>query len=258
MTATRALLTTLRGAFAEAAAKPAALLSQVGVMVVNDVVWVIFWLLFFGRVGRIGGWDAERILLLQAVLATAGGIALGVFANARRVGTMAVDGDLDAVLSLPVAPLPYLLLRRIEATNLGDFVFGISLFAVAGEPTVTRTLVFGGVVVAAVALITGFLVLTGSLAFFVGRSETGDLGFQALVLLGSYPVDVFAGAAKVVLYGVVPAAFVSSVPARLVDSFNPAQAAWLAATATAFAFAGWLTFTLGLRRYTSASLWTRL
>jgi ABC-2 type transport system permease protein len=114
------------------------------------------------------------------------------------------------------------------------------------------------VVVAAVALITGFLVLTGSLAFFVGRSETGELGFHALVLLGSYPVDVFAGAAKVVLYGVVPAAFVSSVPARLVDSFDPAQAAWLAATSTAFALAGWLTFTLGLRRYTSASLWTRL
>lgn len=33
------------------------------------------------------------------------------------------------------------------------------------------------------------------------------------MVLGSYPVDIFSGAAKVVLYTVVPAAFVSSVPA---------------------------------------------
>jgi ABC-2 type transport system permease protein len=253
----RAVLTTLRGAFAEAAANRAALGSQVTVMVVNDVVWAVFWLLFFRRVGTLRGWDEERILVLLAVLTTAGGIALGIFSNARRVGAMAVDGELDAVLSLPVPPLAYLLVRRIEPTNLGDVVFGLVLFVVAGEPTLTRTLVFAGVVAAVVALITGFLVLAGSLAFFVGRSETGDLGFQALLLLGSYPVDVFAGVAKVVLYSVVPAAFVASVPARVVDSFDAGLAAWLLVVAASFAVAGWLAFTLGLRRYASGSVWTR-
>jgi ABC-2 type transport system permease protein len=253
----RAVLTTLRGAFAEAAANRAALGSQVTVMVVNDVVWAVFWLLFFRRVGTLRGWDEERILVLLAVLTTAGGIALGIFSNARRVGAMAVDGELDAVLSLPVPPLAYLLVRRIEPTNLGDVVFGLVLFVVAGEPTLTRTIVFAGVVAAVVALITGFLVLAGSLAFFVGRSETGDLGFQALLLLGSYPVDVFAGVAKVVLYSVVPAAFVASVPARVVDSFDAGLAAWLLVVAASFAVAGWLAFTLGLRRYASGSVWTR-
>lgn len=253
----RAVLTTLRGAFAEAAANRAALGSQVTVMVVNDVVWAVFWLLFFRRVGTLRGWDEERILVLLAVLTTAGGIALGIFSNARRVGAMAVDGELDAVLSLPVPPLAYLLVRRIEPTNLGDVVFGLVLFVAAGEPTLTRTVVFAGVVAAVVALITGFLVLAGSLAFFVGRSETGDLGFQALLLLGSYPVDVFAGVAKVVLYSVVPAAFVASVPARVVDSFDAGLAAWLLVVAASFAVAGWLAFTLGLRRYASGSVWTR-
>jgi ABC-2 type transport system permease protein len=253
----RALLTTLRGAFAEAAANRAALGSQVTVMVVNDVVWAVFWLLFFRRVGSLHGWDGERILVLLAVLTTAGGIALGIFSNARRVGAMAVDGDLDAVLSLPVPPLAYLLVRRVEPTNLGDVVFGLVLFAVAGEPTLTRTIVFAGAVAAVVTLITGFLVLAGSLAFFAGRSETGDLGFQALLLLGSYPVDVFAGVAKVMLYSVVPAAFVSTVPARLVDSFDAGLALWLLLVAATFAGAGWLAFTLGLRRYASGSVWTR-
>jgi ABC-2 type transport system permease protein len=257
MTVLRGLLATLRAAFTEAASNRVSLGSQMAVMAVNDIVWVIFWVLFFRRVGRIGNWDGERILLLLAVLTTAGGITLGVFANARRVGTMAVDGALDAVLSLPVPPLAHLLVRRLEPVNLGDIAFGLTLFAVAGEPTVERTVVFAGVVVAAVCLMTGFLVLTGSLAFFIGRSEAGEMGFHAILLLGSYPVDVFAGAAKVVLYSIVPAAFVSSVPARLIDSFDAGRAAWLVAIAAAFAVAGWATFTVGLRRYTSGSVWTR-
>lgn len=256
-TVVRGLAATARSAFAEATANRASLGSQVAVMVLNDLVWVAFWLLFFRRMGSLRGWDGQSILMLQAVLTTGGGTALGVFANARRVGRMAVEGELDGVLSLPVPPLAYLLIRRFEPVNMGDMAFGLVLFAVAGEPTLPRVAVFLGVVAAAVTLTTGFLVLTGSLAFFVGRSEAGDMGFNAIIMMGSYPVDVFSGVAKLVVYTVVPAAFVSAVPARLVSSFDAGQALALGVAAAAFALAGSLTFTMGLRRYTSGSVWTR-
>jgi ABC-type uncharacterized transport system permease subunit len=55
---------------------------------------------------------------------------------------------------------------------------------------------------------------------------------------------------------VVPAAFVGAVPARLVDSFDPALAAATVGAAAAFAVAGWVLFRSGLRRYTSGSVWT--
>jgi ABC-2 type transport system permease protein len=170
---------------------------------------------------------------------------------------MALEGQLDAVLALPVPPLAYVLLRRVEPLGLGDIAFGLTLFAVAGAPTVARTAVFLGVVTAAATLVTSFLVLTGSLGFFLGRNEAGELGVHAILVLSSYPVDLFAGVAKIVLYTIVPAVFVATIPARLVDSFDAAWAAWLVVVAAAFAFAAWLTFTLGLRRYTSGSVWTR-
>lgn len=253
----RGLRATVRGAFAEVIAKPGALAFQAFVMIVNDFVWVVFWVLFFDRVGTLGGWDRDSILLLQAVLTTAGGLSLGLFSNARRIGTMAVEGDLDAVLALPVAPLPYVLLRRIEAVNLGDLLFGLGLFFIACEPTPARTAVFFAVVLASATLLTGFLVLTGALAFFTGRSESGELGFHGMLLLGAYPVDVFAGAIRVLLFTVVPAAFVSAVPARLVEDLDPGRAVALGAAAFGFALAASLTFTAGLRRYTSGSIWTR-
>lgn len=254
---TRGLLATFRAAVAELLANRAALVSQATVMGVNDIVWVLFWLLFFRRVGTVRGWDEDTILLLLAVITTAAGISLGVLANARRIGNMAVDGQLDAVLALPVPPLAHVLLRRIEAINVGDLLFGVALFVATGSPTLARTAAFLFGVACAATLMTAFLVLTGSLAFFVGRNEGGELGFHAMLLLGSYPVDVFAGVAKVVLYTAVPAAFVSTVPARLIAHFDAVQAVWLAAIAAAFAVLAWTTFTLGLRRYTSGSVWTR-
>lgn len=253
----RALGATFRNALAEAAANRRSLGYQMVVMIVNDLVWVAFWILFFRRVGDVRGWDGESILLLLSVITSAAGITLGLLANARRLGVMAVEGQLDAVLSLPVPPLAYLLLRRVEPMNIGDLFFGGALFALAGHPTIGRTAVFVVVVFLAATLMVGFLVLTGSLAFFAGRSEGGELGFHAILLLGSYPVDIFAGMAKVVLYSVVPAAFVSSVPAHLIESFDVTRAVELAGVAGAFAFAAWATFTIGLRRYTSGSVWTR-
>ena len=253
----RGLGATMRNAFAEAAAKPGALASQMAVMATNDLVWVVFWVLFIHRVGTLGGWDADRILLLQAVLTSAGGLSLGVFANARRVGAMAVGGDLDAVLALPVPPLAHLLVRRIEPVNMGDLAFGVVLFAVVGHPTPARTVTFLLVVLASAVLLTAFLVLTGALAFFLGRSESGELGFHAMLLLGAYPVDVFAGAVKVFLFTLVPAVFVAAVPARLIDDFDLARAIELVSVAAVFALAASTTFRLGLRRYTSGSVWTR-
>jgi outer membrane protein assembly factor BamB len=43
-------------------------------MALNDVAWVVFWVLFFRRVGTIHGWDRSRVLLLEAALTTGGGV----------------------------------------------------------------------------------------------------------------------------------------------------------------------------------------
>jgi ABC-2 type transport system permease protein len=253
----RGLWETARNAFAEVVAKPRALGVQMLIMAINDFVWVVFWVLFFDQVGTLGGWDRDTIILLQAVLTTAGGLSLGLFANARRIGTMAVEGDLDAVLALPVSPLRFVLVRRVEPVNLGDLAFGLALFFVACDPTLGRTVVFLLVSLASATLLTGFLVLAGALAFFTGRSESGELGFHSMLLLGAYPVDLFAGAIRVVLFTLIPAAFISAVPAQLIEDFDLGRAVALAGVSTLLALAAGATFTAGLRRYTSGSVWTR-
>ena len=252
----KAVVATSRAAFLESWANRSGFWTQVITMIVNDLAWILFWALFFGRVGAIRGWDTTRVLLLLAVLTTAGGIVLGLLANCRAIGRMAADGELDAVLSLPVNPLGHLLFRRITTTNLGDIAFGIALFAIACDPSLERTAIFVLGVVASSALLTGFLVAVGSISFFAGRDDAGDLGLHAMLMFAAYPVDVFGGTAKLFLSTVLPAAFVATVPARLVDEFDPQVAAALLAMAGLFLVLGWTTFHAGLKRYTSGAVWT--
>ena len=253
----KALLATARGSFAETRSNYRALVSSMTIMAVNDLVWIAFWLIFFRRTGSVRGWDSDRVLLLLAVLTTSAGFVLGFLSNARSIGRLIASSELDALLALPVSPLPHLLVRRVEAVNLGDFIFGIGLFAIAGSPTPQRVLVFVGAVAAASTLLTGYLVATGSLAFFAGKGEAGELGFQSMLLFAAYPIDIFTGAGKALLYTAVPAAYVAAAPSSLVDDFDASDAAILVGAAAFFAVAGWALFTLGLRRYTAASgRWT--
>lgn len=253
----RAVRATLRAAFAEAWANRGGFWGQIAAMLVNDGVWVLFWLLFFRKVGTLRGWNGNGVLLLLAVLTTSAGLTLGVFANSRAIGRLAAQGELDAALALPVPPLAYLLVRRVEPVYLGDLTFGVVLFAVAGHPTPERVAVYVVAVLAAAVLLTGFLVTTGSLSFFVGRNDVGELSFHAMLLFASYPVDVFGGAGKLLLYTALPAAFIGAVPSRLLRDFDPGLMAVVCAVAAGFALLGWASFTLGLRRYASGAVWTR-
>jgi ABC-2 type transport system permease protein len=254
----RAIWSTFKTALLEAWTNRRSFWLQVSIMLANDLAWVIFWLLFFDRVGSLRGWDSERVLLLFAILTTIAGIALGLLGNSRRLGWLASEGELDAVLTLPVNPLAYLLIRRIDTAMLGDLFFGPVLFLLSGEPTLERATIYVVGSLCGAAVLVGFLVAAGSLTlFFGGKGEQADLSFQVVLSLASYPLDVFGGITKILLFTAVPAAFITGLPTRLVDDFDLATAGLLLAAALAFAALGERAFRLGLNRYSSGSAWTR-
>ncbi|HYO61366.1 MAG TPA: ABC-2 family transporter protein, partial [Actinomycetota bacterium] len=243
--------------FAEAWAKRSSFWFQVAVMVANDLFFVAFWFLFFNEVGTVRGWDVDRTLLLLAILATVTGAGMGLFPNARRLGEMISDGRIDAALALPADPLTYLLARSVDAALLGDLIFGPALFLALGDVTPERVALYVlGSLVGTVVFVS-FLVLLGSVTFFAGgRGEHAELGFQAILMLSSYPPDIFGGATRILLFTAVPAAFVTGLPTRLVDDFSIGLAATMLAVAALFAAAAYAAFSAGLRRYRSGAVWT--
>ena len=253
----KATAATLRAAFAEATANRASMWTQIAAMAINDLAWITFWLLFFDQVGALRGWDRDSVLVLLAVLTTGGGLVLGLLSNTRRCGQIIHDGGLDAVLALPVRPLPVLLVRRVDPIAFGDVIFGLVLFAAIGPHSPADIARFLAVTLLGAAVFGSFLVIAGCSAFWLKGNDAGDFGFNAMLMLAAYPIDIFAGVPKLLVYTVVPAAFVAAVPARVVADADASDVLLLAVAAGGFVVTAWAVFTAGLRRYTGTSGWTR-
>jgi ABC-2 type transport system permease protein len=162
------------------------------------------------------------------------------------------------VLTLPVDPLVYRLVRRVDTALLGDLVFGPVLFAVAAHPTPQRTLLYLLGVLTGSAVFVSFVVMLGSVTMVTGgRGEQADLGFQALLIMASYPLDVFGGLTKLMMFTVIPAAFITGIPVHLVDHFRLATLAGMLSVAAGSVLLAGIVFRAGLRRYWSDAQWTR-
>ncbi|MGH2809242.1 MAG: ABC transporter permease [Actinomycetota bacterium] len=254
----RAFVATSKTAFIEAWANRKSFWLQVSFMIVNDLAIIVFWLVFFGNVDRVRGWGLDQVLLLFAILATVCGIAMGLLGNARRLGQLISDGQLDPALALPMDPLAYMLARTVDTALLGDLVFGPAILLFSGPVTLERTALFLGASLCAAVVFVSFLVILGSITLFVGgRGEPGELGFQAVLMLASYPLDLFGGAIKLILFTAVPAAFITGVPVHVVDDFTWSEAATLLTVAVGSFVAARIVFRAGLKRYRSGALWTR-
>jgi len=76
-------------------------LLQVLFMILNNIIYVIFWLIFFANVRSINGWNMSSMSLLFAVVTTGYGLSMLFFGNTTRIAEIITTGRLDRFLVLP-------------------------------------------------------------------------------------------------------------------------------------------------------------
>ena len=139
----------------------------------------------------------------------------------------------------------------------GDMIFGLLVYLIAEPNNWTHLPLFLLLGVLSALIVVAFAVLMGSLAFWLGRAEA--LASQLnnkLIAFSLYPIDIFPGLVRVLLYTLIPSAFVSSVPAALLSDFRWEQLTLLIGFVAGITLAARLVFRLGLRRYESGNLVT--
>jgi ABC-2 type transport system permease protein len=229
--------------------------AQVVAMFVNNCVWVVFWGLFFTRFPVLRGWDVRDVITVWALAAAGFGLAHAIYGNALQVANLIAQGQLDVWMLYPRALLPHLLLGRMSATAWGDALFGYVVYVALVRPDLVHLALFVALSLAAAALFVGFSVLSGSLGFFLGNSATlTEQWRMAMITLSTYPATLFGGTVKLLLYTLVPAAFVTYLPIVALRELSLAHATLAAAGSLGFLLLSAGVFYLGLRRYESGNL----
>ncbi|MBU1748766.1 MAG: ABC-2 family transporter protein [Chloroflexi bacterium] len=230
---------------------------QAAGMLLNDVMLLFFWWVVFTRLPSLQGWNLSGVLTLYAVVAFGVGLATVVCGNANRLANIIVTGNLDYYLALPADPLLHLLISRMSLPAWGDLVFGLAIYLLITPDSLLKLPLFLFLGTLGAIIFVSFAVLVGSLAFFLGNAEELQRqGWMAMITFGLYPVDIFPMTVRVVLYTLIPAAFISAVPAQILTDFQWPPFIVLVLFTIGFAALAGLVFRLGLRRYESGNLVT--
>jgi ABC-2 type transport system permease protein len=229
--------------------------AQVVAMFINDGVWVAFWALFFTRFPVLRGWGVNDVITVWALTASGFGLGYAIFGNALMLATQIAQGQLDVWMLYPRALLPHLLLGRMHATAWGDALFGFTAYIVIVRPDAAHLLMFTVLSLSVAILFVGFGVLSGSLGFYLGNASSIAQQWQfAVITFSTYPPFLFEGAVKLVLFTLIPAGFVSYLPADALRELSLVHAGLALLGALAFLAVGVAVFYRGLRRYESGNL----
>lgn len=232
----------------------AAFLSQILGMILNNGVYFLFWVIFFDRFKEVRGWALPDMMLLFGIVATGFGIGTYLFGNVLALSEVISEGRLDYFLSLPRPVLIHTLASNSVASGMGDFTYGILSYAFSGYLTPDGFARFFLGALTGTCVFLGILILAQSMAFWLGNANM--LAAQvtnAIITFSIYPITLFDGTAKLLLFTVLPAAFIGAIPAEFVRSFTWTDLGMMAGAAVVFLGLGVYVFHRGLRRYESGS-----
>jgi len=225
-------------------------LMRASMMAVNNWIFFTMWVVLFRRNAQLGGWTLEQTMLLFGVAAISFGLMNGLFGGFVNLPELVRDGGLHGLLLRPRSTLFLVLSSKVQPSSWGDVVSGIvlihlsGLVSLSGWFTVVLATVFAGVVFLAASLI--FFCL----AFWLQRSDTiSQRIWETLITFGIYPEGIFPTSVRVCLYTLLPAAFTTFVPVRVILDPGSMWTPVLVVAAIFWSILAWWIFNTGLRRF---------
>ena len=228
-------------------------LTQASFMFINDIIWVIFWVIFFNKFPLINAWSFKDLMLMYVIITTSWGLVGVFFGNFKNIAEVIRDGQLDFYLALPKEELSHVLISKSKFDAFGDLLFGIVLgiifLSLSQIPLAIILIILSAVILLA------FAVILGSLSFYMGSSvEIANQGLMGALSIASYPFSAFTGYTKWILLLVIPAGFISGVPVELIKSFNWEWFGGMILAAVVLSTIALIMFKKGVKRYESGNL----
>jgi ABC-2 type transport system permease protein len=218
----------------------------------------------FHNVDLLGGLEVGPALLVFALANVSWSLADVAFGHLDQVPVFIRTGSLDAMLVRPLPVLAQLITVDVSLRRLGRTALALAALAVA-LPLAVDEWTPAAVGMLALAPLTGtaifaaiWVAAAGAQFWLVDGGELTNAFTYGSSYVSSYPASVLHVAARVFFSFVIPAAFVSYLPALVITGLPgpPGLPAWLGWCTPVAAVVAWaaalLWWRAGLRHYTGA------
>ena len=228
--------------------------SNIIFMILNNASFIIQWLVIYSIKEDIGGYALKDVILLWGMAAFTFGFSRFFFKNAFNLSDTITNGKLDAFLIQPKDVLLACITSDVEVSALGDMLYGYIMLIVYGI-TFKRFLLFSLFGICGGLILTSISVIFSSLSFrFVKADMISDTANTLMVNFATYPDGIFKGAAKVILYTIVPVGITTYMPTNIIRNFNIYSFYIIIVTTIVLVTLAYILFYKGLRRYSSSNL----
>ncbi|OLR26829.1 ABC transporter permease [Bacillus cereus] len=230
---------------------------QSSFMILNNFIYIIFWLIFFNSFQQINGWGMSDMYLLTSVVTTGYGLAMIFCGNAPNVANIISMGKLDTYLLLPKNVFFHILFSKMSTKAIGDLIFGISILGLSGINDLSSICIWIVSVFFVSIIFVFFHALFGTLAFWIGKANLiQEQSNSALLAFSLYPQTIFDKFGKLLMFTILPAGMVGMVPVELIKSFNLTSFFLLVGFSIFIALVCIFMFYRGLKKYESSNIFT--
>lgn len=234
--------------------RPRWALASIAMMMVNNIVFFVIWVIYFGQFSSLGGWRLPDVVLMVGIVCWAFGMTSFLAAGARDIAQVIVDGRLDLSLGRPCHPLPALMLSRSVPAGLGDLFSALIFWLWLAERTpADLPLLIAMATAAGIVLLATTAIIQSLVFWFPTAIALCEELFNTMLMVTYYPQHPFSLTVRIVLFTVFPAAFVAYLPAEAVRHPDILKVLAMFGAALVYSALAVVVFDRGLRRYASGN-----
>ena len=228
--------------------------SNIIFMILNNASFIIQWVVIYSIKSDVGGYALKDIILLWGMAAFTYGLSRFFFKKAFNLSDTITNGKLDAFLVQPKDVLLSCITSEVEVSAIGDILYGIIMLFIYGF-TVKNMAIFLLLGTCGGLIVTSISVIFSSLSFWFRKADMiDDTANSLMVSFATYPDGIFKGAAKILLYTIVPVGIANYMPVNAIRSFDIYNFFIVIVFAITLVALSYVVFNRGLRRYSSSNL----
>lgn len=231
-----------------------AFLIETSFILANNLLFFALWCIFFSRFGEIATWKLPQMTALLAIGSGAFGLTQVFFGGVKKISHLILSGDLDSFMIQPQNILFHIIGSKSFAKGWGHLLTALLLVLFGGFTTIYTFPLAILCMILGSLLFTSIAVIAFSLPFWLGQVEdVTKKYYESILLFSLYPTHIYRGFFKIIMFSIIPAGIIGTIPVELLREFSFLNLFLLLGITAIFAGSAYVFFNLGLKKYESGN-----
>lgn len=191
-------------------------------MIINNLFFLVYWIVVFSiNDGDLNGLVMKDILLLWSIPTASWGLSNFLFRGLRDIDNLIISGNLDTYLLQPKNMILNIATSKTDFGACGDLLYGLVIGMIASDGFGEYLQIIMYSIIGSIIFMSCFILIRSFSVWIGDMTNISRIYEQSLIItLCTYPYDIFGKSVKILMFTILPAAYITHMPIKLLSNFN--------------------------------------